>query len=302
MRNQLLLLLLLSAGIHCGAQDVQTVYFDQHLQLVSDTLAPIMGAARRQGADWQVLLVDASTGRKFLSGYFDSTWKQKVGPFTFYYANGQKEAEGYYHNNRQTGFWRNWDENGHLTDSVRYSEDEPQETYSYQYDEAGRLKSFAFGDSKQNHHNIEYFPSGRIRMETTASGKARIMHTYDEQGVVLYEFERDAKGKVLTDRSIGTAAQAATEKNRFSASFPGGRDAMLEYFRHALFPNGSTTSFELVVSFKIDAKGSAFDINTSYYPDKELARRVETAVRRMPPWGTDGKSVTPVSLNVTFAP
>ncbi|RYZ16398.1 MAG: hypothetical protein EOO16_25875, partial [Chitinophagaceae bacterium] len=172
MNRQLLILLLALGSLTSAAQELRAFHFNEQMQVVSDSTAPITGVGRQQDDHWELLLLDAATGNKILHGFFDSSLQVLDGPCTFYHDNGARSQEGYYRQSQEAGWWRYWNENNQRTDSIFYESGDPRATYTWEYARDGYLLRYSATDTAGRKENRTYSSTGIVTFESSIDGKA----------------------------------------------------------------------------------------------------------------------------------
>ncbi|GAB4091763.1 hypothetical protein GCM10028786_06890 [Flaviaesturariibacter terrae] len=299
---------MLVLGANCAeGQEIKTFYFNEHMQPVNDTLAPISGLARRQGETWEIVLVEAASGAKLLYGYFDSSLTKPVGPCTYYFSNGARRLQGYYHNGLETGYWRTWNTEGQLIDSTRFEEGQPKEAFTFLYYDDGPVRFTTYTDSTGRKVEKTYTQAGVLTFESKTDGKAVTMRGFDAQGTLLYEYIRDAQGKVVKDSRPGinkgevhVNAAAASGPPSGRPEFPGGEQAFHDFILREVQRNNEQYYISVRVDFDLDEKGLPRNIKTSEITDATAAQRLMSAIRRMPQWHMNGYRTFHVSYTLTL--
>ncbi|TCZ73852.1 toxin-antitoxin system YwqK family antitoxin [Flaviaesturariibacter aridisoli] len=312
MNRQLLILLLaLGSSLTSGAQELRTFHFNEQMQVVSDSTAPITGVGRQQGEHWELLLLDAASGNKILHGFFDSSLQVLDGPCTFFHDNGVKSQQGYYIHSQEAGWWRYWNEDSQRTDSILYENGAPRATYTWEYAASGYLLRFSGTDTAGRKENRTYSPEGVVLFESSIEGKAAEMRGYAATGALEYEYISDASGKVLKDTRSAyikkKMEEAGASQGNGEPEYIGGRRAFNEYLFGALHYRADnlksetdTYNITIRIEFDLTEKGVAKNIRTSDLPDPIIFQRIQGALRRMSPWDMKGHKSFHIVLSVTL--
>lgn len=72
--------------------------------------------------------------------YLDKRFKTKAGVFIYYFPNGNKQSEGPYVNNNQSGEWTNWYDNGKIKDKGSFDENGKKEGAWSEWYKSGGIK------------------------------------------------------------------------------------------------------------------------------------------------------------------
>ncbi|RYY87218.1 MAG: hypothetical protein EOO15_12485 [Chitinophagaceae bacterium] len=303
MNRQLLLLALFFCALQSNAQEIKSFYFNDQFQPVNDTLAPISGIARRQGIVWEMLLVEAATGKKLMYGYYDSSLTMPVGPCTYYHLSGGKRMAGTYHEGEEIGLWRTWNEDGQLLDSSTYVAGEPVISYNWVYDDAGILQQYSFRDTSGNKEHRTYAPTGQLTLESKVNGKAVEMRSFTVSGQLEYEYLVDAKGKVIKDTRqafIAAKAKAAKENAPLEPEYMGGDHAFQEYINKAIHVSEDRYNITLTIEFDLNERGTVQDVRFSEVPESQVRIIIQNALRRMNSWVMHGYKKWTVRLKLTL--
>ncbi|MCW3118335.1 MAG: hypothetical protein JWM28_2417, partial [Chitinophagaceae bacterium] len=115
-------LLLVIADSNLFAQnDTVVVYFDHAGKPSSADDAVKFCLQIKQNDHYKKLMVDGSDNKVESIAYFtDAECKNYDGPYKEIYKNSKTRKSGYYLQNKKTGLWKSWADNGKLTDSLVY--------------------------------------------------------------------------------------------------------------------------------------------------------------------------------------
>jgi len=110
---------------------------------------------------------------------------QKQGRWKFFYADGKVKTEGVYRNGKRNGYFKEYDENGMLTDVAKYVDDVRQE-------EAPELTKLDV--------RTDYYPDGKVKTVGSYKGNVPegIRREYNEQGNVVAAYTY-RNGKVVAE-------------------------------------------------------------------------------------------------------
>ncbi len=80
----------------------------------------------------------------------------------FYYANGQKSAEGYLRNGKPDGYWKNYYENGQLKSEGRRVNFELDSTWIFYREDGTVLQKINYRNSRKNGYTYNYNEEGHL--------------------------------------------------------------------------------------------------------------------------------------------
>jgi antitoxin component YwqK of YwqJK toxin-antitoxin module len=122
IRINLIVLSLLAFATSRAQETIR--YYNREWKECAASEASFVSSIKPNGDVWEKVDYYAVTGFAQMQGaYKDSTCKIRHGYFTWYYANKQKEKEGWYKDNKKEGAWLGYHYNGMPDDSVWYQQD-----------------------------------------------------------------------------------------------------------------------------------------------------------------------------------
>lgn len=126
----------------CTAQKNDTAYkyLDEAFEFTTAKKKVYKAKAFRGNDDWILHAFYPQGGLMFSAHYSNQKLNNRNGRFTYYYPDGQKQAEGLFINGLREKLWRWWHPNGHLRDSGFMQQDQYVETWHTWY-ATGRLKT-----------------------------------------------------------------------------------------------------------------------------------------------------------------
>lgn len=190
-------------GLQLSAQkDTGYFYLNHDLQNTQKDMAAYFGIAVKEDGLWHLRVFHLASGNKVLSGYYkDSLVRIPEGLFQTFYDGGKRKAKGYYHNAMKGGWWKEWDEAGHLTDSIFFENSAPKYEYEWHYNEANVLTYYEYleNDSAKSYVKV-YDDRGRLLSERNYRGRAHTITRYVFNGAFRQVVRYDENGNVISSR------------------------------------------------------------------------------------------------------
>ena len=239
--------------------------------------------------------------------YSDAEYSVNHGPFRTYYINGPTQLDGNYNNGKKVGVWKNFSENGKITDSIFFEEDEP--VRHFQINNGFVEKSYVKSSNTPDVLVTVFDDEGKKEMEgyqNAAGSPIGTWKTYEADSVVgtkTYGADGQLLEEILGGYTIFSKKDAPKKDNSKKAkltnpgmpTFPGGQPQFDYYIENRIqnpirrrykqldvFP---ATSITTII---IDSEGRVKDviIVQSIHPsiDAELRR----ALKNMPKWNMNG--------------
>jgi len=119
----------------------------------------------------------------------------------FYHQNGQLGSEGYIKDDKMTGVWNWWYENGNPEAHSTYKTGQAKDS-SLCYYESGQLsrKLYQVDTIRDIWYSTDYFENGQKKIETYLVGNDRVVDSiwreWNPQGQLIQEGEMDSTKKV----------------------------------------------------------------------------------------------------------
>src|SRR5687767_11658047 len=121
MKRLLFLCVLFPLWSLAQRSDTVLKYLDGNLQLTTEEQAVFYGVAVKQPEGWMLYALYPDT-TPLLKVYFkDRALKVIHGHYASYYPKHRQAISGFYDNNKKTGVWQAWYENGNRKDSGAYT-------------------------------------------------------------------------------------------------------------------------------------------------------------------------------------
>ena len=260
-------------SITLRGQDKQYVYyFDKDLNVTGKEMAVYYGMAQTDGDLLRLMLYTFPDKQLVGVQHFtDSSLQVREGLFTSFYANGNKESEGDYANNKQEGWWQKRDSSAkYVIDSSLY--------------EKGMIISFI---------HRGYYKSGypeSVVINNMNGNELRKIY-YDDSGKLSYDVHFIGNNGQIRNYNSGVVsiADSVFTRDEIEASFPGGADAWTRYIirevsSHAQEVYASNTYGTCIVKFIIDTTGKLIDIAATTMPGTELAKVAVKIIKNSPRW------------------
>jgi antitoxin component YwqK of YwqJK toxin-antitoxin module len=180
MKNFLyLLIVFLIAGMDVLAQkdDSIKIYLSHNLSFTTKRNAVYLAMAIRSQDHWLLYGVYPDTTPLVKMYFADKDLKVKDGPYTLYHPKRVKAVEGYYEQNASKGVWRYYYPNGQIRDSGMLINDRLTGLWR-SWDEQGNLAAeINYDSSALKQRTLGTIPgSGSILPASAASGITKMMH------------------------------------------------------------------------------------------------------------------------------
>ncbi|MBA3674216.1 MAG: energy transducer TonB [Chitinophagaceae bacterium] len=242
-------------------------YFDSELNSADKQKSMFTGTGSMENNLLKLHVIHNTTKQTvILAGYTDSSLTVSQGLYQSYFANGTKESDGYYENNKENGVWKKWDSTGRLIDSSVFVLGKKISSGTYTYFK-GESYAYHFEDFKNDKmQRISYNDSGKIISEALFTGNRGIVMYYNKEGV-------------KTDSVF-------TREER-EASFPGGLTAWGRYIQDQVAKNvqelmKDNQSGTCRVKFIVDKEGKTKDIEVITMKGSLLADVAVRAIKKSP--------------------
>jgi TonB family protein len=237
------------------------------------------------------------TGKIMRRSYFtDSNLQNRIGPYEVFYENGKRKIKGIFNKNTPNGVWREWDDEGHLTDSVFYNMDGHMTGTRIQWHSNGNVSDSTVyaQDGSGRGESYEWYSPGQLRGKGEKindrkngmwifyqrSGKPASEETYIIDSLISIRCF-DEKGKTM---SMDCVAE-------MDADFPGGIKAWQQYIAKRVYSNADElikkgANGTAIVLFIIDTTGKVIDARletkTNSYLDEFALRTINNSPRWIP--------------------
>jgi len=251
--------------------------------------------------------------------YSDPEYSVNHGLFKTYYVNGPTQLDGNYDNGKKVGVWKNYGENGKITDSIFFENDEPVRHFQINNGmvEKSYVKSSNGGDVL-----VTVFDEGGKKdtegYQNSAGLPVGIWKTYEADtvaGTKTYNSEGELQEEILGGYTIFSKSNAKKKEDSKkpkltmpgTPSFPGGQPQFDYYVENRIqnpirrryknldiFPATS----RMTIIFDSDGRVKDVIIVQSIHPsiDGELRR----ALKNMPKWNMNGFTGAEFRLNYTL--
>src|SRR5687768_1687765 len=117
MKRMLAILVFLPLFASSQRKDTVLKYLNANLEFTTEQYAVYYGVAVKQPSGWFLYALYPDTTPLLKVYYKDRALKVKHGHFTSFYPKNKPAYSGKYDNNKKTGIWQSWYENGNRKDS-----------------------------------------------------------------------------------------------------------------------------------------------------------------------------------------
>jgi antitoxin component YwqK of YwqJK toxin-antitoxin module len=234
-------------------------------------------------------------GKIMRRSYFsDSLLQIKTGPYEVFHENGSRKVKGNFTKNKPTSVWKEWDNEGHLLDSVfynlegnmtgtriqKYPNGSISDSSVYAVDGSGRGETYEFyGTNEIRGRGVKindqknglwkyYQKSGAISAEETyALDSLLSIRCFDEKGDII---SKDCVAEIDADFPGGIKEWTALLTKKIYAS------------RKELKKNGGHGT--TIIIFIINTDGTISDVKAETKSNTHLDEVVMRIIREAPRW------------------
>lgn len=291
MKLLLLFCLLSNAGATIGQNDTLVKFYNAGWKETAPRYASYYSVSVKNNNAWHRVDVYAQAKKVQMDGYYtDTSFKIAIGPFQYFYKNGQLSSKGIYSNGKKNGIWKSWNEKGTLNDSSVY--DDGVLMYHVSYYDDGTVNDSTYTTSKNNTATKSYWQGGSPRDEGHSVGGKRegLWQIFAPEGyksteahyvtdsVVSYTCF-DAQGKPVTDCVFEREAE-----------YKGGQKAWVAYLQDAMsrklpqaFYRGELEGI-VVVLFIVDKDGNVTNARIDESTEEKLNNAALKIITDSPRW------------------
>ncbi len=295
MKNLILLLLILFSTTFLSAQgDTTIIFLDRNDKPVPEQMASKYAIQIKENDHWKKVVFDYADEKPIYGAYYsDAACTQFDGPFSAFNKENKVREKGRYLNNKKTGVWLRYADDGKVTDSAFYKNGFIYGLALTWHPNGTVHDSLVFEDNG-NGACRSYWSDGQPKGSGNfANGKKEGLWTYNHKnGVrcqeVNYQADSalaytcyDEKGDIQTKDCI-------YEKE---ASFKGGEKGWLKYLTGKLstarLPKAyydGTIYGTTYIQFIIDTDGKVTDVKVVNPIDPELDEIAKNIIRQSPRW------------------
>lgn len=294
MKLRLLILSIFIFSQHSYAQKIERFYDYRWKEVTDATHARFYATIEKKDSVWLRQDFYLREGRLQMKGYYkDADCKIAHGEFKWYHPNGYLQTAGNYTNNKRSGVWLSFHENGMMSDSVFYNENggivgkrlgwhtngmmadstminpDGSGVSIYWWENGNPSAAGRYAAGQQRHGKWQYFHSnGQLAsLETYNNGKLIDKEYYNEKGL----------------------KQADTSEHDREASFPGGLAAWQKYLQKKLyFPPQyklvNTDQAVVMVRFAVEEDGSISEPTVTIPLHPDFDKIALDVIKRSPKW------------------
>jgi antitoxin component YwqK of YwqJK toxin-antitoxin module len=251
--------------------------------------------------------------------YSDPEYSVNHGPFRTYYVNGPTQLKGNYYNGKKVGIWKNFSEDGKITDSIFFENDEP--VRHFQIKNGMVEKSYVKSSNSPDIFVTEFDEEGQKEAEgyqNYAGLPIGVWKTYEADtvaGTKTYNSEGELQEEILGGHTMFSKSNAKKKEDSKkpkltmpgTPTFPGGEPQFNYYIENRIqnpirrrYKNLDIFPATSRMTIIIDSEGRVKDviIVQSIHPsiDAELRR----ALKNMPKWNMNGFTGAEFRLNYSL--
>ena len=134
MKHLLVLFFLFPLPGVAQRNDTVLKYLDGNLQLTTEEQAVFYGVAVKQPEGWMLYALYPDTTPLLKVHFKDRALKVMQGHYASFYPKHKQAVKGFYDNNKKTGVWQTWYENGYRKDSGAYTNNFKTGTWKQWYE------------------------------------------------------------------------------------------------------------------------------------------------------------------------
>ena len=303
--------------------DTSHLFWSQDLKETTPEKAAYQGISIRDNDTWHLTVYHLGSRKKVLSCYYkDAALTQREGLYETFYEQGEKKTRGYYNEGTKAGWWKGWDENGYLTDSIFFEDSIAKVSYLWYYSEALVLRSYEINNLRTGQKSLTtYDDNGHLESENEFMGKegeSKIYHPdggvfqitkFNQYGdkILVQRFKQD--GSEMTEKEYQRELDRHTifirDDPRFSRvqgpitvlgerpDYTGGRNEFDKFVSDNIklpqkFSDGSHGTLSVRFSFYLNRKGNPYNVKVIRPADKELEKAIADVLKTITPWDMRG--------------
>jgi TonB family protein len=212
MKFLLLTLILSVRGIYCFAQN-DTIYFDKDWKICNKENANYYRLSEKKGEAYIVTDYYMSNKPQMVAVCSSIVPEIKNGKCTRYYENGLKDCEGMYTNNKETGTWTWWDEDGMDSTIAEYRADGTRnftrlsrgfksENENGVYEMVDEMPMYPGGYNKMNEFIAAEFKLPKEDKKAGTKGTFYISFVVDENGNIINPVIKKSLSKTCDEEAL----------------------------------------------------------------------------------------------------
>ena len=291
MKTKVLIVLFFFLDLYSSAQtDTIVKYFNYAWKETTPSLASYYSVAFKQDTIWRNLDFYAVNDQLKKNGYFkDEKFEKQTGPVIHYNEKGKRTSQGYYHDSKKIGIWKEWSDDGKIIDSTIYENDII--IYRKLFFPNGQTSALIEKDKDSKVLSRGFFENGIMKYEGE-------MINREKQG--KWNFNNEVGNKImevnfLEDSAITISCVDKTISQKDciyerEAGYKGGHKSWLKHLEYAMskflpkeFSNGSMEGIVLV-QFIIDEDGKVMDSKIKFSSEPKLNEAAIAIIRSSPKW------------------
>jgi hypothetical protein len=295
MKHLFLLLLIFYPAFHLAAQgDTTIIYLDNDEKPCPETKAVKYAIQNKEGDHWKKIVFDAADDKPIYGAYFsDPACTQFDGLYTGFNKEMKAILKGRYTNNKKTGIWKGYSDEGKLIDSAIYKDGFIYGLAITWYADGSIQDSLFFGNNG-NGMSKGYWSDGKPK----ESGN---FNAGKKSGLWIYNYKSGMKCQEVKYEADSALSYTCYEENgnvqtkncyyEKEADFKGGQKAWVKYLTGRLssvvlpkaYYDGKIYG-TVYVLFVVDIDGKTTGIRTLNSIDPELDEIAKTIIRQSPRW------------------
>lgn len=240
-------------------------------------------------------------GDKQKEGKFEEN--RETGIWQYWHPNGTISSKGEYKKGRRTGMWKNWTEEGVLMSEMEYDYDELNGSYTTWRDTV-MVKSGSYLKGEKVGEWFSWFEDGAVDYEGTFDNGDRVgeWNFYHKNGTLASK-ETYEKGEAVEVRWWNESGEEMTynkEELFVDPSYPEGEQAMMNFIQENInYPDEAFENGEqgiVYIGFIVEPDGSLSTIKPLRGVSKSLDDESIRVIKLMPKWepGFDHNRILPV--------
>lgn len=162
MKSLYFLIIIFSACVNLYSQDTLTIFYDHNWKEIADKNIASFYRKAFTTSDKRYIAHDYYIDGKIqMKGeYKDKKYKEKHGPFTYYFANGNVSSKGECVKDKNEGLWTIWYENGQKESEGFYKTGFLDGSWKYWYDNGILRSMITHKSNKVEGEGIYWYDTG----------------------------------------------------------------------------------------------------------------------------------------------
>lgn len=274
--------------------DTTVVFLDNNDTPVSEQVASRYAIQTKENDRWKKVVFDYSDDKPIYGAYYiDAACTQFDGPFSAFNKKNKVIQKGRYLNNKKTGTWLSYADDGRLIDSAFYKNGFIYGLSLTWYQNGPVQDSLLFEENGKGNCR-SYWPDGTPKATGNfINGKKEGQWTYNHKNGVRCQEVNYAADSAIHYTCFDLKGNIQTKDCFFEkeASFKGGEKAWLKYLSGKLSSARLPKAYydgkiygTIYVTFVIDVEGNVADVNVAKSLDPELDQIARKIITQSPRW------------------